>query len=64
VPVTDGELLVVHLLAQRAVETALLRSVALATGLHGMPSAAEWRARPDTGANGGAPGRRGSTPSE
>jgi len=34
--------LTVGVLAVQAVETALLRSVCLATGLHGVPSAAEW----------------------
>lgn len=33
----------VHILAQLAVEEALLRSVRLATGLHGVPSAGEWQ---------------------
>ena len=37
--------LTVGALAARAVEIALLRSVTLAKGTNGVPSAAEWRAR-------------------
>ncbi len=40
--ITPADVATVHVLAQRAAELSLLRSVRLATGLHGVPSAAEW----------------------
>ena len=39
------DVLTVGVLAARAVEVAILRSVTLATGLQGMPSVSEWRAK-------------------
>ena len=44
VEVQPHDVFSVGLMAVRAVERALVKSVALATGLHGVPSAAEWRA--------------------
>lgn len=43
-PVEAHDALTVGLMAVLAVERSILRSVAAATGLHGVPSAAEWRA--------------------
>jgi L-aminopeptidase/D-esterase-like protein len=43
-PIPPHEALTVGVLAARAVEIALIRSVTLAIGAGGLPSAAEWRA--------------------
>lgn len=43
--VQPHDVLTVGALAARAIEIALLRSVALATGMKGVPSAAEWRGK-------------------
>ena len=45
VELAAGRLVALEALAARAVERAVLRAVRLATGLAGVPSAAEWRAR-------------------
>lgn len=48
-PIQPYEALTVGALAARAVELALLRSIRLATGLKGIPSAGEWLARSHPG---------------
>lgn len=40
--IAQADIASVHVLAQRAVELAVVRSVRNATGLHGIPAAAEW----------------------
>ena len=46
VEIRPYDALTVGALAARAVEVALLRSVRMAKGFKGVPSAAEWRGRP------------------
>ncbi len=46
IPIQADDTFALGLMAIRAVERALVKSVQLATGLHGVPAAAEWLARP------------------